>query len=92
MLDLLAIKLINPALLNCNMEQNVTVYKTPPDTGNLSSPAVGRIKKLRKRRITTPKRSYTPELKQNLITSVFIYFGQMTKYSDAIGKRSTVMS
>ena len=43
---------------------------SPPCMGILSSPAVGRIKKCR-RRITTPKRTYTPDKNQQLITSVF---------------------
>jgi len=44
--------------------------KSPPSGGILSSPAMGRIKKCR-RRISTPKRSYTPDKNQMLITSVF---------------------
>ena len=43
---------------------------SPPSVGILSSPALGRIKKC-KRRITTPKRTYAPDKKQLLITSVF---------------------
>ena len=48
-----------------------TVPETPPGTGNLSSPALGRVKKQKRRKIATPKRVFTPDLKQTLITSVF---------------------
>ena len=48
-----------------------TKVKSPPAGGDLKSPACGRIQKLIKRRLTTPKRSYTPDRRQILITSVF---------------------
>ena len=48
-----------------------TAPETPPGTGNLASPAFGRVKKQKKRKIKAPKRTYTPDLKQTLITSVF---------------------
>ena len=41
--------------------------RSPPAGGALKSPALGRVGKL-KRRLSTPKRSYTPDQKQNLIT------------------------
>ena len=47
-----------------------TKIKSPPAGGDLTSPAFGRIKKT-KRRLTTPKRSFTPDKRQILITSVF---------------------
>ena len=47
-----------------------TKIKSPPTGGDLTSPAFGRIKKT-KRRLTTPKRSFTPDKRQILITSVF---------------------
>ena len=47
-----------------------TKPKSPPAGGDLSSPAIGRIRKV-KRRFTTPKRSFTPDKRQTLITSVF---------------------
>ena len=45
--------------------------KTPPGTGILSNPALGRVKKDTRIRISTPGRVFTPDLKQTLITSVF---------------------
>ena len=47
-----------------------TKPKSPPAGGDLSSSALGRIKKV-KRRFTTPKRSFTLDKRQTLITSVF---------------------
>jgi len=47
-----------------------TKPKSPPAVGDLSIPAIGRIRKV-KRRFTTPKRSFTPDKRQTLITSVF---------------------
>ena len=47
-----------------------TKPKSPPASGVLSSPAVGRVNKM-KRRLITPRRSYTPDKKQALITSLF---------------------
>ena len=44
--------------------------RSPPAGGALKSPALGRVGKL-KRRLSTPKRSYTPDQKQVLITSMF---------------------
>ena len=44
--------------------------RSPPAGGVLTSPALGRVNKL-KRRLSTPKRSYTPDKKQTLITSMF---------------------
>ena len=43
---------------------------SPPASGVLTCPVVGRISK-QKRRLSTPKRSYTPDKKQTLITSMF---------------------
>ena len=40
---------------------------TQPGVGNPSRPAVGRVKKGRKRKIITPKHSYTPTVKQHLL-------------------------
>ena len=44
--------------------------KSPPSGGQFQSPVVGRIKK-QKRRVSTPKRLYTPDKRQLLITSSF---------------------
>ena len=47
-----------------------TQPKSPPAGGVLTSPAVGRIGKT-KRCLKTPRRTYTPDRKQALITSLF---------------------
>ena len=44
-----------------------TLHETPPGLGNLASPAFEESR----RKITIPKQSYTPDMKQTLITSVF---------------------
>ena len=47
-----------------------TKPKSPPGGGKLTSPAVGRIMK-KNRRLATPKRTFTPDRRQRLITSSF---------------------
>ena len=54
-------------------KRNITGRKagSPPGDGQLQSPVLGRVKKHQKRQISTPKRIYTPDKKQLLITSSF---------------------
>ena len=44
---------------------------SPTGDGQVQSHVLGRVKKHQKRRISTPKRNYTPDKKQLLITSSF---------------------